>query len=181
MIHRPDRDRSSLKGQYGRQASSEAKPHSSSSSGASFSPAQEESYPQILPSDRQRSTLVKRKGKTDPSYGLPPELRSLKQHISLGSINLDKTSGPFSASRFISLTEMFFSAAILRKRLPELTQRSFSSAERERARVDVPVPGAPLMVMIILAHAPYIQGLSDDLRYGQRADEIPIEPIEYWS
>jgi len=55
-----------------------------------------ESYPQILPSDRQRSVLVKRKGKTDPSYGLPPEQRSLKQHLSLGAINLDKTSGPTS-------------------------------------------------------------------------------------
>ena len=96
MIHRPDRDKSSRKSQFGRQASSEAKPHSSSSSGASLSHRQEESYPQILPSDRQRSALVKRKGKTDPSYGLPPENRSLKQHISLGAINLDKTSGPTS-------------------------------------------------------------------------------------
>ena len=96
MIHRPDRDKSSRKSQYSRQASSEAKPHSSSSSGASLSHIQEESYPQILPSDRQRSALVKRKGKTDPSYGLPPENRSLKQHISLGAINLDKTSGPTS-------------------------------------------------------------------------------------
>jgi len=96
VIHRPDRDKSSRKSQFGRQASSEAKPHSSSSSGASLSHRQEESYPQILPSDRQRSALVKRKGKTDPSYGLPPENRSLKQHISLGAINLDKTSGPTS-------------------------------------------------------------------------------------
>ena len=97
MIHRPDRDRSSRKSQYGRQASPEARPHSSSSSSrASLSPGKEESYPQILPSDRQRSTLVKRKGKTDPTYGLPPDQRSLKQHISLGAINLDKTSGPTS-------------------------------------------------------------------------------------
>jgi H/ACA ribonucleoprotein complex subunit 4 len=97
VIHRPDRDKSSRKSQYGRQASSEARPHSSSSSSrASLSPGQEESYPQILPSDRQRSVLVKRKGKTDPSYGLPPEQRSLKQHLSLGAINLDKTSGPTS-------------------------------------------------------------------------------------
>ncbi|NLH20844.1 MAG: RNA-guided pseudouridylation complex pseudouridine synthase subunit Cbf5, partial [Methanothrix sp.] len=50
----------------------------------------------MLPSDRKRSVLVKRKGKTDPSYGLPPEQRSLKQHLSLGAINLDKTSGPTS-------------------------------------------------------------------------------------
>ncbi len=96
VIHRPDRDKSSRKSQYGRQASSEARPHSSSSSSASLPPGKEESYPQILPSDRQRSVLVKRKGKTDPSYGLPPEQRSLKQHLSLGAINLDKTSGPTS-------------------------------------------------------------------------------------
>ena len=97
VIHRPDRDRSSRKGHYDRQATSEAGPHSSSSSSrASLSPGKEESYPQILPSDRKRSVLVKRKGKTDPSYGLPPEQRCLKQHISLGAINLDKTSGPTS-------------------------------------------------------------------------------------
>ena len=97
VIHRPDRDKSSRKSQYGRQASSEARPHSSSSSSrASFSPGKEESYPQILPSDRKRSVLVKRKAKTDPFYGLPPEQRSLKQHLSLGAINLDKTSGPTS-------------------------------------------------------------------------------------
>ena len=98
VIHRPDRDRSSRKGQqYGRQASSESRAHSSSSSsGASPPHGREESYPQILPSDRKRSVLVKRKGKTDPSYGLPPEQRSLKQHLSLGAINLDKTSGPTS-------------------------------------------------------------------------------------
>jgi len=97
VIHRPDRDRSSRKGQqYGRQASSEARQNSSSSSGASPPHGREVSYPQILPSDRQRSALVKRKGKTDPTYGLPPEQRSLKQHISLGAINLDKTSGPTS-------------------------------------------------------------------------------------
>ncbi|HNQ54888.1 MAG TPA: RNA-guided pseudouridylation complex pseudouridine synthase subunit Cbf5, partial [Methanothrix sp.] len=96
MIHRPDRDRSSRKGQYSRQASSEARQNSSSSSGTSPPRGREESYPQILPSDRQRSALVKRKGKTDPTYGLPPEQRSLKQHISVGAINLDKTSGPTS-------------------------------------------------------------------------------------
>ncbi|MDD1738400.1 MAG: RNA-guided pseudouridylation complex pseudouridine synthase subunit Cbf5, partial [Methanothrix sp.] len=50
----------------------------------------------MLPSDRKRSVLVKRKGKTDASFGLPPEKRSLKQHLSLGAINLDKTSGPTS-------------------------------------------------------------------------------------
>ena len=54
------------------------------------------SYPQILPSDRVRSTLVKRSGRTDPAYGMPPEKRSLEKHMTLGAINLDKTSGPTS-------------------------------------------------------------------------------------
>lgn len=54
------------------------------------------SYPQILPSDRARSTLIKRSGRTDPAYGMPPEKRSLEMHMTLGAINLDKTSGPTS-------------------------------------------------------------------------------------
>ena len=49
-----------------------------------------------LPSDRVRSVLVKRKGKTDPAYGTPPLERSLEMHLRLGAINLDKTSGPTS-------------------------------------------------------------------------------------
>jgi H/ACA ribonucleoprotein complex subunit 4 len=40
--------------------------------------------------------LIKRSGKTNSSYGIPPEKRSLKMHMSLGAINLDKTSGPTS-------------------------------------------------------------------------------------
>jgi H/ACA ribonucleoprotein complex subunit 4 len=40
--------------------------------------------------------LVKRSGKTNPAYGMPPDKRSLKMHMSLGAINLDKTSGPTS-------------------------------------------------------------------------------------
>ncbi|OPY53957.1 MAG: putative tRNA pseudouridine synthase B [Methanosaeta sp. PtaU1.Bin112] len=40
--------------------------------------------------------LVKRSGKTDPAYGMSPEKRSLKMHLNLGVINLDKTSGPTS-------------------------------------------------------------------------------------
>ncbi len=40
--------------------------------------------------------LIKRNGKTNPAYGTPPEKRSLKMHMSLGAINLDKTSGPTS-------------------------------------------------------------------------------------
>ena len=50
----------------------------------------------MLPSDRVRSVLVKRSGKTDPAYGTPPVQRSLEAHLRLGAINLDKTSGPTS-------------------------------------------------------------------------------------
>lgn len=104
MIHRPDKEKPSRKGDYGRRSAPESRPHSRSSSSATTSTStstsaysgQEASYPQILPSDRKRSVLVKRKGKTDSSYGLPPEQRNLKQHLSLGAINLDKTSGPTS-------------------------------------------------------------------------------------
>jgi len=72
---------------------------SSSSSSQSSQSSQSSSggtYPQILPSDRARSILVKRSGKTDPAYGMAPEKRSLKMHLNLGVINLDKTSGPTS-------------------------------------------------------------------------------------
>ena len=69
----------------------------SATSRASSSPASQSStYPQILPSDRVRSVLVKRSGKTNPAHGIPPEKRSLMMHMSLGAINLDKTSGPTS-------------------------------------------------------------------------------------
>lgn len=50
----------------------------------------------ILPSDKKRSVIVKRKAKTDPSFGTPPESRSLETHLRLGAINLDKPSGPTS-------------------------------------------------------------------------------------
>ena len=49
----------------------------------------------------------------------------------------------------MSRTEMFFSEAILRKSSPELTYLRSSSAQRERERVEVPVPGDPLIVIII--------------------------------
>jgi H/ACA ribonucleoprotein complex subunit 4 len=49
-----------------------------------------------LPSDKVRSVLVKRNGKTDPSNGIPPAQRTLEMHLRLGAINLDKTSGPTS-------------------------------------------------------------------------------------
>jgi len=50
----------------------------------------------ILPADRKRSVLVKRKGKDGSKYGIPPQERSLEMHLRLGAINLDKTSGPTS-------------------------------------------------------------------------------------
>jgi H/ACA ribonucleoprotein complex subunit 4 len=49
-----------------------------------------------LPSDKKRSVLVKRRAKTDPSFGLPPEKRPLDMHLRLAAINLDKPSGPTS-------------------------------------------------------------------------------------
>ena len=45
---------------------------------------------------RTRTELVKIEEETDPSYGCPPEKRSLDQHIRFGLINLDKPSGPSS-------------------------------------------------------------------------------------
>jgi len=54
------------------------------------------SYPQILPSDKVRSTLIKRSARTNSDFGMPPEKRSLERHMNLGAINLDKTSGPTS-------------------------------------------------------------------------------------
>jgi len=52
----------------------------------------------ILPSERTRSVLVKRRAKvrTAPAYGCPPLERSLEAHMRLGAINLDKPSGPTS-------------------------------------------------------------------------------------
>jgi len=50
----------------------------------------------LLPSERVRSVLVKRSGKTDPAHGTPPEKRPLDMHLRLGAINLDKPSGPTS-------------------------------------------------------------------------------------
>lgn len=52
--------------------------------------------PNTLPSDKVRRTLVKRSARTDPSFGTPPEQRSLDAHLRLGAINLDKPSGPTS-------------------------------------------------------------------------------------
>jgi len=97
VIHRADRaekaEKSSNRGSPRSSASSPSASLSSTSSSASLSSAK---YPQILPSDKVRSVLVKRSGKTNPAYGTPPEKRSLEVHMNLGAINLDKTSGPTS-------------------------------------------------------------------------------------
>lgn len=55
-------------------------------------------YPnsRMLPSDKKRSVIVKRRGKTDPSFGVSPEKRPLEMYLRLGAINLDKPSGPTS-------------------------------------------------------------------------------------
>jgi H/ACA ribonucleoprotein complex subunit 4 len=50
----------------------------------------------MLPSDKKRSVIVKRRGKTDPSFGTPPDKRPLDMHLRLAAINLDKPSGPTS-------------------------------------------------------------------------------------
>jgi H/ACA ribonucleoprotein complex subunit 4 len=63
---------------------------------SSQTPGQKSPGPKSLPSDKVRSTLVKRRAKTDPSFGLKPEDRPLEMHLRLGAINLDKPSGPTS-------------------------------------------------------------------------------------
>jgi H/ACA ribonucleoprotein complex subunit 4 len=49
-----------------------------------------------LPSDKVRETLFKKTARTDPSFGAPPDQRSLEAHLRLSAINLDKPSGPTS-------------------------------------------------------------------------------------
>ncbi|MCX6677511.1 MAG: RNA-guided pseudouridylation complex pseudouridine synthase subunit Cbf5 [Methanothrix sp.] len=91
VIHRAERAEKRPEHVFSSQASATSRAASSSPASPSAS-----TYPQILPSDRVRSVLVKRSGKTNPAYGISPEKRSLKMHMSLGAINLDKTSGPTS-------------------------------------------------------------------------------------
>lgn len=43
-----------------------------------------------------RALKIKRRGKSDPSYGSAPENRAIEMHLQLGAINLDKPSGPTS-------------------------------------------------------------------------------------
>jgi H/ACA ribonucleoprotein complex subunit 4 len=54
------------------------------------------SFSKSLPSEKVRSVIVKKKGKTDPTYGCAPESRPLDMYLRLGAINLDKPSGPTS-------------------------------------------------------------------------------------
>ncbi len=51
---------------------------------------------QMPPWERTRKEQVKIEEETDPSYGCPPEKRTLDQHIRFGLVNLDKPSGPSS-------------------------------------------------------------------------------------
>ena len=48
------------------------------------------------PWETKRETLIKAEEDTDPRYGCKPAERSIKDHIRLGIINLDKIAGPSS-------------------------------------------------------------------------------------
>jgi len=50
----------------------------------------------LLPSDKIRKRLIKVSAKTNPHYGKSPDERTVKELLSNGFINLDKTSGPTS-------------------------------------------------------------------------------------
>lgn len=98
LIHRAEgSEKRSGRGSSRSLASSSASTLATSSSPASSpGPFANGKCPQILPSDRVRSVLIKRSMKANPAYGIPPEKRSLEMHMSLGAINLNKTSGPTS-------------------------------------------------------------------------------------
>ncbi|MGB4653255.1 RNA-guided pseudouridylation complex pseudouridine synthase subunit Cbf5 [Methanothrix sp.] len=111
MIHRPRKDKGELSGdratrppsRYSRQSKKSGRRSSTASARSSSQPLTGEgkgrdsqSGLKILPVDRTRSVLMKRRGKTDPAYGTSPRERSLEMHLRLGAINLDKTSGPTS-------------------------------------------------------------------------------------
>lgn len=49
-----------------------------------------------LPSDVERGVLVRAQDTTDPSHGYKPDARPIREHLSLGIINLDKPVGPTS-------------------------------------------------------------------------------------
>ncbi|MGB3921576.1 RNA-guided pseudouridylation complex pseudouridine synthase subunit Cbf5 [Methanothrix sp.] len=111
MIHRPRKDKGELSGdratrppsRYSRQSKKSGRRSSTASARSSSQPLTGEgkgrdsqSGLKILPVDRTRSVLMKRRGKTDPAYGTSPRERGLEMHLRLGAINLDKTSGPTS-------------------------------------------------------------------------------------
>jgi len=52
--------------------------------------------PLLLPSDVKRDVLIKDEEPTDPSYGCPPEKRSVQELLDAGIINLDKPPGGIS-------------------------------------------------------------------------------------
>jgi H/ACA ribonucleoprotein complex subunit 4 len=54
------------------------------------------SIPNAFPYDVDRSVLIKKNAKTDYAFGVPPEQRPIELYLKLGSINLDKPSGPTS-------------------------------------------------------------------------------------
>ncbi len=49
-----------------------------------------------LPSDVERETLIRAHDTTDPNYGCAPSKRSIREHLRLGIVNLDKPPGPTS-------------------------------------------------------------------------------------
>ena len=49
-----------------------------------------------LPSDVEREVLIKAQDMTDPNHGCEPNKRSMKEHLRLGVVNLDKPVGPTS-------------------------------------------------------------------------------------
>ncbi len=50
----------------------------------------------VLPADKKRNFKIKAEDQTDFKYGKAPEERTIKEHLKLGIINLDKPSGPTS-------------------------------------------------------------------------------------
>lgn len=44
----------------------------------------------------KRELLVKAEEETDPSFGCPPDQRTIREHIRYGIINIDKPPGPSS-------------------------------------------------------------------------------------
>jgi len=45
---------------------------------------------------REAKFLVKREAETSPEYGKPPSMRSVKELLNMGTVNLDKQRGPTS-------------------------------------------------------------------------------------